>query len=301
MRTGALIARLWRGFTCTIDDGWRRGTCARAGRRRCSEAGRGKRRPSASRSGCGATPGWRTSRCARAGAAWRSASAPGDRVAMLMHDSAELAAMFLGAMRMGAVPVPITSFCARSSAHAFAPLERGRGRGVGRSVAGGRLGARRAPRSSTCSPIGGAHPGQLDFSRSPATRSQLDQLARARRRGAGVPTLLRRARRRAAAVAHDQRRRATHFAYAEVDPADSRAADRVFTADQPRDGVWPRPRAPVPAAGRRGRRSSSPARTRPRTVFDVLAAFEPTLFAATPSLYGQLVHDFASCRSRGRS
>jgi benzoate-CoA ligase len=35
-----------------------------------------------------------------------------------------------------------------------------------------------------------------------------------------------------------------------------------------------------------------PARPRPRAVFDVLAACHPTVFAATPSLYGQMLHDY---------
>src|SRR5437868_2200526 len=37
-----------------------------------------------------------------------------------------------------------------------------------------------------------------------------------------------------------------------------------------------------------------PGRARPRTLFDVLTAFNPTLFAATPSLYAQLCHDYAA-------
>src|SRR5262249_43473233 len=36
-----------------------------------------------------------------------------------------------------------------------------------------------------------------------------------------------------------------------------------------------------------------PTRARPRTLFDVMAAFAPTVFASTPSLYAQLAHDFA--------
>src|SRR6185503_15114460 len=42
-----------------------------------------------------------------AGALRELGVAPGDRVALLMHDSAELAAVFLGAVRIGAVPVPL--------------------------------------------------------------------------------------------------------------------------------------------------------------------------------------------------
>src|SRR5262249_11181408 len=37
-----------------------------------------------------------------------------------------------------------------------------------------------------------------------------------------------------------------------------------------------------------------PGRARPRTLFDVLTAFNPTVFAATPSLYAQLCHDYAA-------
>ena len=49
----------------------------------------------------------------------------------------------------------------------------------------------------------------------------------------------------------------------------------------------------VPAAWRARRRSCLPTRARPRTLFDVMAAFAPTIFAATPSLYAQLAHDYA--------
>jgi benzoate-CoA ligase len=35
-----------------------------------------------------------------------------------------------------------------------------------------------------------------------------------------------------------------------------------------------------------------PARPRPRTLFDVMTAFRPTIFAATPSLYAQMVRDY---------
>src|SRR6185369_10738504 len=42
-----------------------------------------------------------------AGALRELGVAPGDRIALLMHDSAELAAVFLGAVRIGAVPVPL--------------------------------------------------------------------------------------------------------------------------------------------------------------------------------------------------
>jgi benzoate-CoA ligase len=41
-----------------------------------------------------------------------------------------------------------------------------------------------------------------------------------------------------------------------------------------------------------------PARPRPRAIFDVLLACHPTIFASTPSLYGQLLHDWRELGSR---
>src|SRR5436853_1664440 len=45
----------------------------------------------------------------RAGSALRGLGLmPGDRVALLLHDSAELAAIFIGAIRVGILPVPLS-------------------------------------------------------------------------------------------------------------------------------------------------------------------------------------------------
>jgi benzoate-CoA ligase len=91
--------------------------------------------------------------------------APGERVALLMHDSAELASTFLGAVRIGAVPVPLNVL--------LRPLEL-------RTllihcqavevVASGDLAEgvdsvrNELPSLRHILSIGGAHPGQIDFS-----------------------------------------------------------------------------------------------------------------------------------------
>ena len=89
---------------------------------------------------------------------------PGERVALLMHDSAELAATFLGAVRIGAVPVPLNVL--------LRPLELRTlliHSGAVEVVASGDLAdgvdsiRQELPTLRHLLSIGGAHPGQIDF------------------------------------------------------------------------------------------------------------------------------------------
>ncbi|MCU1282241.1 MAG: AMP-dependent synthetase and ligase, partial [bacterium] len=90
---------------------------------------------------------------------------PGDRIALLMHDSAELAAVFLGAVRIGAVPVPVNVL--------LRPLELRtllNHCGAAEVIASGDLADNveqvrgELPTLRHLCSVGGAHPGQLDFS-----------------------------------------------------------------------------------------------------------------------------------------
>ncbi|HEX6839806.1 MAG TPA: AMP-binding protein, partial [Polyangia bacterium] len=89
---------------------------------------------------------------------------PGDRIALLMHDSAELASVFLGAVRIGAVPVPLNVL--------LRPLELRtllNHCGAVEVIASGDLadGVEQVrgelPTLRHLCSVGGAHPGQIDF------------------------------------------------------------------------------------------------------------------------------------------
>src|SRR3954471_18680412 len=99
-----------------------------------------------------------------AGALKELGVAPGDRIALVMHDSAELAAIFLGAVRIGAVPVPLNVL--------LRPLELRTlliHSGAVEVIASGDLAdgiesiRQELPTLRHLLSIGGAHPGQIDF------------------------------------------------------------------------------------------------------------------------------------------
>src|SRR5579859_7681587 len=89
---------------------------------------------------------------------------PGERVALLLHDSAELAATFLGAIRMGAVPVPLSVLLRPLEVRALM-----KDSGAAAAVVGADL----APTIDTVRTelpelrhvlaVGGARPGHIDF------------------------------------------------------------------------------------------------------------------------------------------
>jgi acyl-coenzyme A synthetase/AMP-(fatty) acid ligase len=90
---------------------------------------------------------------------------PGERVGLLMHDTAEAAALFLGCARIGAVAVPMSTL--------LRPLELRsliNHAGCVEVIAAGDLAGEvdivrgELPSLRHLCSVGGAHPGQIDFS-----------------------------------------------------------------------------------------------------------------------------------------
>ncbi len=229
----------------------------------------------------------------RAGVALRALGVqPGDRVALLMHDSVELAAVFLGAIRMGAVPVPMSVLLRPLEVRAIVQ-DSGAVAVVVNADLGPTVDSVRAETPSVrhVLAVGGARAGQEDLHAlmrdaepscptwDPADGAPAFLLYSA---GTGGP---------ARGVPHDHAAaRHAHFAYAEsVLQLDSH--DRVFTTASLASayGLGLGLLFPLQAGGST---FLLPARPRPRTVFDILMAYKPTIFAATPSMYGQMVRDY---------
>jgi benzoate-CoA ligase len=218
---------------------------------------------------------------------------PGDRVALLMHDSAELAAIFLATVRLGAVPVPLNVL--------LRPLELRtllNHAGAVEVIASGDLadGIERVrgelPTLRHLCSVGGAHPGQLDFS---ARCRDVEPWTPAHDPEDGAPAFILYSGAgdgEPRAIAHDHSVPALAFdAYAhavlQMGPADRvLSTAKLSTAYGLGMGLL----FPLMAGAAT---FLLPTRARPRTLFDVMAAFAPTLFAANPSLYAQLAHDFA--------
>ena len=228
-----------------------------------------------------------------AGALRELGVAPGDRVALLMHDSAELAAVFLGAVRIGAVPVPLNVL--------LRPLELRtllNHCGAVEVIASGDLadGVEQVrgelPMLRHLCSVGGAHPGQLDFS---ARCRDVEPWTPAHDPEDGAPAFIL----YSGAPADDPR--ATAHDHSAPRLAFERYAKHVL-ALEPGDRVLATMKLstayglglgllfPLMAGAAT---FLLPTRARPRTLFDVMAAFSPTVFAATPSMYAQLAHDYA--------
>ncbi|HEX8953020.1 MAG TPA: AMP-binding protein, partial [Polyangia bacterium] len=228
-----------------------------------------------------------------AGALRELGVAPGDRIALVMHDSAELAAVFLGAVRIGAVPVPLNVL--------LRPLELRtllNHCGAVEVIASGDLadGVERVrgelPMLRHLCSVGGAHPGQLDFS---ARCRDVEPWTPAHDPEDGAPAFILYSGAPGddpRATAHDHAAPQLAFAsYAEhvlaLAPTDRvLATTKLSTAYGLGLGLL----FPLMAGAAT---FLLPTRARPRTLFDVMAAFAPTVFAATPSLYAQLAHDYA--------
>jgi len=221
---------------------------------------------------------------------------PGDRIALLMHDSAELAAVFLGAVRIGAVPVPLNvllrplelrtllNHCQAVEVIASGDLA------DGVEQVRGELPMLR----HLCS-IGGAHPGQIDFA---ARCSDVEPWTPAHDPEDGQPAFILYSGAPGdapRATAHDHAApRHAYTSYAahvlELEPTDRvLSTTKLSTAYGLSVGLL----FPLMAGAAT---FLLPSRARPRTLFEMMAAFVPTIFAATPSLYAQLAHDFAELR-----
>ncbi|HZS37992.1 MAG TPA: benzoate-CoA ligase family protein [Polyangia bacterium] len=218
--------------------------------------------------------------------------APGERVAILLHDSAELAATFLGAVRMGAVPVPLSVLlrplevralvadCAAVAIVVSADLAE-----AVDSIRG------ELPSLRHVLAVGGARPGQLDLH---ALTREAEPTWAAHQAADGAPAFLLYSAGTGGAprgVGHEHaapRHAFESYARAVLGLGEN---DRVFitTSLASAFGLGLGLLFPLQAGAAT---FLLPTRPRPRAVFDVMAAFKPTIFASTPSLYGQLVHDW---------
>jgi benzoate-CoA ligase family protein len=226
---------------------------------------------------------------------------PGERVALLMHDTAELVAVLLGAMRIGAVPTPLSTLSRPAELRALLV-----DCGAVEVIASADLaplvdGIRGAlPALRHLSAVGGARPGQLDFQ---ALMREADPSCRIHCPEAGEPAFALYSARAAGeprGVAHPHTTAERAFeAYARC-VLGMTADDRVFSAAKLSSvyGLGLGLLFPLLAGAVA---FLLPARPRPRALLDVLNAFAPTIFAATPSLYAQLSHDFAALGTAPRA
>jgi benzoate-CoA ligase len=217
---------------------------------------------------------------------------PGDRVALLLHDSAELVAIFVGAVRAGMLPVPLSTL--------LRPLdvrEVLRDAGAQAVVTSADLGSvvdevqAELPMLRHHLAVGGARAGQTDFH---ALTREADLAAPAHLPSDDEPAFL-----LYSAGASQVPRGVPHRHSAPTHAFESYARnvlqltreDRVFSTARLSTayGLGLGLLFPLMA---RATACLLPARPRPRAVFDVLAACHPTIFGATPSLYGQMLHDW---------
>ncbi len=229
----------------------------------------------------------------RAGAALRALGlGSGDRVALLLHDSAELAAIFIGAIRVGMIPVPLSIL--------LRPLdvrEVLRDAGAQAVVTNADLAAiveevqSELPMLRHHLAVGGARAGQTDFHAltreadpNPATHSPSDDEIAFLMYSAGGSQVPR---------GVPQRHTAPLQAFDSYAKSVLQLSheDRVFSTARLSTSFGLGLGLLFPLLAR-GTACLLPARPRPRAVFDVLAACHPTIFAATPSLYGQMLHDW---------
>jgi benzoate-CoA ligase len=216
---------------------------------------------------------------------------PGERVGLLMHDSAEMAAVLLGCARVGAVAVPLSSLL---RPHELRTLINHAG-AVEIVAAGDLAGAVDSVRGELptlrhlCS-IGGAHPGQIDFS---ALTRDVEPSATVWEPTEGAPAfvLYSGSADEPVACVHDHAAPARAFALYAREVLHLGASDRVLATAKLSTAfglglglLFPLVAGAVTFV--------MPGRVRPRSLFDVLTAFQPTVVAAMPSLWAQLAHDY---------
>ena len=218
---------------------------------------------------------------------------PGDRVALLLHDSLEAAAVFLGAARIGALPVPVPTLLRALDVRTILLDAR-----PTVAVAHGDL---LSIVDDVCEELPSPSPRVLGvaFAGLPTgdhlELAQLGSQAKARcpaydtdgpamllysggaSEAKGVPHT-------AANVA------AAHQAWA-VRTLGLSVADRVLQTSKLSSAYGLGAGLLFPLASG-ATTCLIPERARPRAVFQALAAFRPTIFCATPSLYAQMLHDF---------
>ena len=231
----------------------------------------------------------------RAGAALASLGVkPGEAVALLLHDSMELAAAMLGAMHIGAIAVPI-SILLRTTELRDLLLDCGAVAVVASADLAGTVDLIRTevPTLREVLAVGGARAGQRDYHALVRAAEQVPRPADVHQDAPAFVLYSARAGRGPRGVAHGRAAvESACDAYAR-DVIDLGPEDRVLSAAKLTSAYGLGLGLLFPLA--RGASSYLlPARPRPRTLFDVMAAFRPTVFAATPSLYAQMVQDWGA-------
>jgi benzoate-CoA ligase len=218
---------------------------------------------------------------------------PGERVGTFMHDSAETTAILLGCARIGAVAVPINSLLRPHELRTIINHA-----GIVEIIAAGDLaGAIESVRGELptlrhlCS-VGGAYPGQIDFSAltrdvEPATTiwEPPTDSAPAFILYSGSPD-------QPVAYMHDHAAPGRAFALYAREVLGLTQSDRMVACAKLSTAfglglglLFPLAAGAVTFV--------MPGRARPRALFDVLTAFQPTVIAMLPSLWAQLAHDYA--------
>jgi benzoate-CoA ligase family protein len=230
---------------------------------------------------------------ARAGTVLRSLGVrPGDRVALLLHDSMELAAALFGAIRIGAVAVPVNILlrpvelrailddCSAVAIVASADL-----------APTVELVRAEVATLREVLAVGGARAGQRDYHALVRAADHAEPAAEVDADTAAFALYSTSAGATPRGVAHGSR--AVHAAFTAYarDVLELEPDDRVFSAVKLSTAYGLGMGLVFPLACGAST-FLLPARPRPRTLFDVMAAYRPTIFAATPSLYAQMVDDF---------
>ncbi len=230
---------------------------------------------------------------ARAGTAFSTLGiGRGESVALLLHDSMELASALFGAMRVGAVAVPVNIL--------LRPLEL---RALLNDCAAVAIvvSADLAPTVDVIRAevptlrevlvVGGARAGQRDYHALLRSTETLRPPVDVDEDAPAFALYSAGAGRTPRGVAHGRRAvLSAHAAYA-GDVLGLGAEDRVFSAVKLSTAYGLGLGLVFPLASGAST-YLLPARPRPRTLFEVMAAYRPTVFAATPSLYAQMVQDY---------
>ena len=216
---------------------------------------------------------------------------PGETVALLLHDSMELAAALLGAMRIGAIAVPVSILLRPLELRALLS-----NCGAVAVVVSADLAAQvdlirtEVGTVREVLAVGGSRAGQRDFH---ALVREADPSFAPVHVDPDSPALVlysAGAGRTPRGVAHCRRAvEAACESYAKQ-VLSLGPEDRVLSAAKLSSAYGLGLGLLFPLAF--GASSYLlPARPRPRTLFDVMAAFRPTVFAAAPSLYAQMIQD----------